>query len=594
MKVLMTGNEALARGAYEAGVLVASAYPGTPSTEIMENFSQYEGVYAEWAPNEKVAAEVAMGAAVRGVRSFASMKHVGLNVAADPFMSFAYHGSNGGFVIITADEPNMHSSQNEQDNRLFSKLAKVVCLEPSDSQECLDYMKAAFEISETFDTTVMIRVTTRICHSKSPVMMGERKVPEVKVFSKNPEKYIMVPAHSRKRHPVIEENLLKLASFSDKTDLNGIEYFDTKVGIICNGISYQYVKEVMGDQASYLKIGFSNPLPEMKIREFASKVDTLYVIEENEPFMEMQIKSWGIHCIGKDLFPICGEFSPELIREKLLKIPSTSTYENELQAPLRPPVLCAGCPHRGLYQELGKYKKKAFFSGDIGCYTLGYLPPFEAMDLSIDMGASITAAQGFQRANEWATDSQDTLKPFALIGDSTFFHSGITGLINMTYNQTPITTIILDNSITAMTGHQENPGTGISAMGNIADKLSIENLVLACGIKKENLVVIDPYNLEETKKAIKAGFDAVEPYVIISRRECALIKEIQIQRAHQKCQVNWDKCRFCKACIRTGCPALQINQEVNKVQIDSVQCNGCTVCLQVCPFKAIEKGGDLA
>jgi indolepyruvate ferredoxin oxidoreductase alpha subunit len=321
-------------------------------------------------------------------------------------------------------------------------------------------------------------------------------------------------------------------------------------------------------------------------------VDLLYVIEENEPFMETQIKSWGINCVGKDVFPICGEFSPELLREKLLGVEPSGSYGIESAPPSRPPVLCAGCPHRGLFHELGKYKKKAFFSGDIGCYSLGYLPPFEAMDLTIDMGASISAAQGFQRANEMADKDNATLKPFALIGDSTFFHSGITGLVNMTYNNTPITTIILDNSITAMTGHQDNPGTGVSASGNITDKLSIEKLVLACGVKPENLLIVDPYDLESTKEAIKLGYQAVEPFVIITRRECALLKPVQIERSKMKCQVDPEKCRFCKACIRTGCPALQIDRENSKVFIDTVQCNGCSVCFQVCPYKAIEKVGE--
>jgi indolepyruvate ferredoxin oxidoreductase alpha subunit len=592
MKILMTGNEAVARGAYEAGVLVASAYPGTPSTEIMENFSQYEGVYAEWAPNEKVAAEVAMGAAVRGVRSFAAMKHVGLNVAADPFMSYAYHGSNGGFVIITADEPNMFSSQNEQDNRLYSKHAKVVCLEPSDSQECIDFMKLAFEISEKFDTTVLFRLTTRVCHSKTPVTLGERIVPPTKSFEKNARKYIMVPAHSKMRHPEIEENLKTLEEYSNISPLNKEEFNTADIGIICNGISYQYVKEVMGTNASYLKIGMSNPLPKKLIKEFAKKVKKLYIVEENEPFMETQIKSWGIECTGKDILPICGEFSPELIREVFLGIKSESTYTAENTAPSRPPVLCAGCPHRGLYYELGKYKKKAFFSGDIGCYTLGYLPPFEAMDLSIDMGASISAAQGFQRGNQMASEENEKLKPFALIGDSTFFHSGITGLLNMTYNNTPVTTIILDNSITAMTGHQENPGTGVSAMGSVSQKVDIEKIVLACGIKEENIVTVDPYDLKATKAAVKAGYEATDPFVIITKRECALLKPIMKQREKLKCTIDSEKCKFCKACIRTGCPALQIDHENNKVFIDNLQCNGCTVCMQVCPYNAIEKVGE--
>jgi indolepyruvate ferredoxin oxidoreductase alpha subunit len=592
MKVLMTGNEATARGAYEAGALVGSAYPGTPSTEILENFSQYDGVYGEWAPNEKVAAEVAMGAAVRGVRAFAAMKHVGLNVAADPFMSYAYHGSNGGLVIVSADEPGMHSSQNEQDNRCFAQFAKVAMVEPTDSQECLDFMKEAFHISEAYDTTVLFRMTTRICHSKTPVSLGERTLGKVQPFEKNPEKYIMVPAHARKRHPQLEKNLEALRQYSNQSLLNQEEFNTNEIGIICNGISYQYAKEVLGNQASYLKIGFSHPLPDEKIRSFAKKVKQLVVIEENEPYMEKQIRSWGIDCKGKDLFPLCGEFSPELIREKLLGVKPMIHFNVADTPPSRPPVLCAGCPHRGIYHTLAKYRKKAFFSGDIGCYTLGYLPPFEAMDLSIDMGASISSAQGFQRANLFAEEDEPQLKAFALIGDGTFFHSGITGLLNMTYNQTPVTTIIMDNSITAMTGHQDNPGTGIGAMGTQSDAIQIEKLVSACGIPNENILVVDPYDLDATKKAVEAGYQADLPFVIVSRRECALLKPVQYQRQNMKCKIDPDQCKFCKSCIRTGCPALQIDAQSSKVFIDSVQCNGCTICQQVCPFDAIERIGD--
>lgn len=589
MKTIMTGNEAVARGAYEAGVLVASAYPGTPSTEIMENFSKYDGIYAEWAPNEKVATEVAVGASIRGVRSFASMKHVGVNVAADAFMSYAYHKTNGGFVLITADEPNMFSSQNEQDNRYFALFGKTALIEPSNSQECIDYMKEAFEISEKYHTPVVFRVTTRICHSKAIVELNDRVNPSVKEFEKDPKKYVMVPANSRKRHPIIEnERLAGLKEYSNNCKLNRIEMEDTKIGIITNGVSYQYAREVFGDNASYLKIGFSNPLPDKMIKEFASKVDTLYVIEENEPFMETQIKAMGINCIGKELFPICGEFSPELIREKVFGVTPKVAFTTDKEAPLRPPVLCAGCPHRGLFHELGKYKDKAFFSGDIGCYTLGFMPPLNALDSTVCMGASITAGLGFQRGNMMANETKH--KAFALIGDSTFFHSGITGLINMTYNNTPITTIILDNRITGMTGHQDNPGTGKNAMGMEAPMIDVEQLCYACGVKKENLMIVDPYDLEATKTAIKTGYEATEPFVIITKRECALLKPVIKERASMKCKVDTEKCKACKLCLKSGCPALQFNGD--KVSIDTEQCNGCTVCMQICPFDAIEKVGE--
>ena len=589
MKMLMTGNEAIARGAYEAGVLVASAYPGTPSTEIMENFSQYDGIYSEWAVNEKVACEVAIGASMRGVRSFASMKHVGLNVAADAFMSYAYHVINGGFVLITADEPSMYSSQNEQDNRYYAYFGKTALIEPTDSQDCLDFMKYAYEISEKYATPVLFRVTTRICHSKSIVELGERIVPETRELVKDIRKMLMVPANSKARHPQIENERLKyLRDYSNNCPMNKMEMNDTKIGIIANGVSYQYAKEVFGENASYLKVGMANPLPDKLIKEFAQKVDKLYVIEENEPFMETQIKAMGIECTGKDLFPIYWEFSPELIKEKILGVTSESSYKTDVQAPLRPPVLCAGCPHRGLFFELGKYKDKAFFSGDIGCYTLGAMNPLNALDSIICMGGSITGAHGFEKATEMSK-SETYKKAFGLIGDSTFFHSGITGLINAVYNNAPITTIILDNSITGMTGHQENPGTGKTVMGQIAPVIDIEALCYACGIKKENLIKVDPYDLKASKEAIKKGYEATEPFVIITKRECALLKPVIKARANMKCKVDAGKCKLCKMCLKTGCPALQLGE---KVSIDQNQCNGCTVCLQVCPFGAIERIGE--
>ncbi len=593
MKILMTGNEAIARGAYEAGVTVASAYPGTPSTEIMENFSQYKGVHSEWAVNEKVACEVAAGASIRGARSFAAMKHVGLNVAADGFMSYAYHVTNGGFVLVTADEPNMHSSQNEQDNRYFALFGKTALIEPSDSQECLDFMKEAFEISEKYETPVLFRVTTRTCHSKSIVETGERVVPPIKNFVKDMRKNLMVPAISRARHPEIEnKRLAGLREYSNNCSLNKIEYNNKaldkapSIGIITSGIAYQYSKEVMGENASYLKIGFVNPLPDKMIKEFASKVDKLYIIEENDPFIETQVRAMGINCIGKDVFPICGEYSPELLREILLGIKPHGDYNTEMQAPPRSPVLCAGCPHRGLFFELGKYRNKAYFSGDIGCYTLGAMAPLNACDSTICMGGSITGAHGFEKANVM---NNETMKAFALIGDSTFFHSGITGLINTTYNNSAITTIILDNSITGMTGHQDNPGTGKRVTGEIAQKIDIETLCYACGIKKENLLIVDPYDIKATREALKKGYEATEPFVIITKRECALLKPIIKQRANMKSKVDPDKCRSCKACLKCGCPALIFE---GKTKIDTDACNGCGVCVQICPFDAIEKVGE--
>lgn len=585
----MTGNEAIARGAYEAGVLVGSAYPGTPSTEIMENFSKYQGVYGEWAVNEKVACEVAAGASTRGVRSFAAMKHVGLNVAADAFMSYAYHAIDGGFVLINADEPGMHSSQNEQDNRHYAPLAKVAMLEPSDSQECLDFMRFAYEISEEYDTPVLMRVTTRVCHSKSIVEIGERKTPHLKPFTKDIKKMLMVPANARLRHPFIEnERLPRLRELSNNGGLNKIEYNDKKIGIITNGISYQYAKEVMGENASYLKIGFSYPLPDKMIREFAKNVDSLYVIEEGDSYMETEIKAMGIYCIGKELFPVCGEFSPELIREKLTgKLPE-EIYIIEKTAPVRPPVLCAGCPHRGLFFELGKYNDKAYFSGDIGCYSLGALQPLSAHDSLLCMGGAITVAHGFEKATQMSGADTYT-KTFSIIGDSTFFHSGVTGLINAVYNKANITMIILDNSITGMTGHQDNPGTGRTVMGEEAPVVDIKQLCHACGIKQDNLVVVDPYDLKATANAVKMGYEAKEPFVIITKRECALLKPVLKKRATIKCSVNADKCITCKVCLKSGCPALRLGE---KVTIDQESCNGCNICGQICPVGAIERTGE--
>ena len=586
-KVILSGNEAIARGAYEAGCHIASAYPGTPSTEILENFAKYEGVYAEWAPNEKVAFEVASGASIGGARTLTTMKHVGLNVAADPLFTMAYEGVNGGFVVVTADDPGMHSSQNEQDNRHYAPHAKVAMVEPSDSQECLDYMKEAYEISEKFDTLILFGVTTRVCHSKSAVELGERKSVAVRPYEKNTKKYIMIPAHSKPKHYEVEERLESLRQYSNITPLNRIEMGNTKIGIITSGISYQYSKEVFGDNASYLKIGMSYPLPDEMIREFVTKVEKLYIIEENDPYLETKIKAMGIECIGKEIIPICDELNPDILRKAILGEVNTITYTTDVQAPSRPPVLCPGCPHRGIFYQVSKYKD-VIASGDIGCYTLGMVDPLNVSDVIICMGASISAGTGIERANMVA--NRNDKKVFAFIGDSTFFHSGITGLINTVYNNTPIVTCILDNRITGMTGHQENPGTGKTLMGTPAPMIDIEKLVLACGIKAENIRVVDPYKLEETKQAVKEAHDSTEPFVIITKQPCALIKDVLKARAGIKCVIDQEKCKKCKTCLKTGCPALTFRDGV--VSIDSSMCNGCGLCKQVCPFKAIEKVGE--
>ena len=586
-KVIMTGNEAIARGAYEAGCHVASAYPGTPSTEILENFALYEGVYAEWAPNEKVGFEVASGASIGGARVLTTMKHVGLNVAADPLFTMAYEGVNGGFVVVTADDPGMHSSQNEQDNRFYAPHAKVAMIEPSNSQECIDYMKEAYEISEKFDTLVLFRVTTRISHSKTVVEVGDKKAIEVKPYEKNIKKYIMTPGHSKIKHYEVEERLEKLRQYSNTTKLNRMEMGNAKIGIITSGISYEYCREVFGENASYLKIGFSYPLPDEMIKEFASKVEKLYVVEENDPYLENSVKALGISCIGKEVIPICEELNPDIIRRGILGEENKITYTADTNPPSRPPVLCPGCPHRGIFYAVSKYKD-VIASGDIGCYTLGMNAPLSVTDTVICMGASISAGVGMERASIVA--NREDKKVFAFIGDSTFFHSGVTGLIESVYNNTPIVSVILDNRITGMTGHQENPGTGRTLQNREAPMVDIEALVLACGIKKENIKVVDPYKIEETSKAVKEAHDSTEPFVIITKQPCALIKDVLKKRANLKCKVDVEKCKKCKMCLKTGCPALKFQNGV--VEIDESMCNGCEICKQVCPFDAIEKVGE--
>jgi len=588
MKKLLTGNEAIARGAYEAGCLIACAYPGTPSTEILENVSQYEEIRSEWSTNEKVALEVASGASIAGARSLVAMKHVGLNVAADPMFTMAYEGVNGGMVIITADEPGTHSSQNKQDNRLYAPHAKLALVEPSNSQECKDFVKYAFEISETYDTPVLIRVTTRVCHSKSIVELGKREEIGIKEYTKDIRKYIMVPANSKVKHVEIEnERLPRLKEYSNTTPLNRIEWGDKKIGIITSGISYLHAKEVFGDKASYLKIGFSYPLPDRLIKEFAHEVETLYVIEENDPYIENFVKAMGIDCIGKELIPMCGELSPQIIRQAILKEEEKESYEVDINVPARPPALCAGCPHRGIFYAVSKYKDKIISTSDIGCYTLGMSAPLGVGDISICMGAGITAGIGFDRVNQMADRNK---KVFGFIGDSTFFHSGITGLIDAVYNGTNMVIVILDNRITAMTGHQENPGTGKNIMGQETPMVDIESIVKAVGVKEENIRVIDPYKLDETNKAVKEAYDSEGLFVIITKQPCALIKDVQRKRKELYCEVNQEKCRKCKTCLKIGCPAISFKDNV--VSIDKAQCNGCTVCLQVCPFESIEFNGE--
>ena len=570
----MLGNKALARGLYEGGCSIASSYPGTPSTEVTEELAKYDEVYCEWAPNEKVALEVAVGAAFAGKRSFCAMKHVGLNVAADPLFTSSYTGSNAGIVIVVADDPGMHSSQNEQDSRHYAIAAKLPMLEPSDSQEACDFAKRAYEISEEFDTPVFVKMCTRVAHSQSIVKKKERKVPEQTPYEKNITKYVMTPANAIRRHPVVEERTRKLIEFAETTDLNRVEMGDTKIGIITSSTCYQYAKEVFGERASILKLGLINPLPEKLIRDFAAKVEKLIVVEELDPIIENHCRQMGLSVIGKDVLPMEGEFSQNLLAEKLgEEVPTYYSLEENL--PGRPPLMCAGCPHRGLFYTLSK--NKCTVIGDIGCYTLGAAAPLNAMDMNLCMGASVSSLHGFNKA----MGEKGEKKTVGVIGDSTFMHSGMTGLANIAYNQSNSTVIILDNSITGMTGHQQNPTTGYNIKGDPAGKIDLESLCRAMSINR--VVVVDPYDLEECDRVLKEELAAEEPSVIISRRPCALLKYV---KHNPPLHVDEEKCIGCKSCMRLGCPALSVRN--GKAEIDTTQCVGCNVCTQMCKFDALK------
>jgi len=579
MKRIILGNEAIARGAFEAGITVATAYPGTPSTEITEYISKYDNIYSEWSPNEKVALEVAIGASYGGARAICSMKHVGLNVAADPLFTVSYTGINGGLIIVVADDPGMHSSQNEQDSRHYARASKVPMLEPSDSQECKDFIKKAIEISEDFDTPVILRLTTRVSHSRSIVEDGEKVDYKLKDYNKNFQKYVMMPAMARQRHIEVEKRFNSLLAFSENTDINQIEINNPDIGVITSGICYQYAKEALGSSVSYLKLGMVYPLPEKMISEFSQKVDKLYVIEELDPFIEEQIKKLGIDVNGKNLFPIIGEVNSQLIKEKinhtLLENPSII----DIDTPIRPPVMCAGCPHRGAFYVFKKLK--LVVSGDIGCYTLGALPPSEAMDTCVCMGASIGVAHGMEKAR--GTDfSSNTI---SILGDSTFIHSGITGLIDIVYNKGTSTVVILDNSITGMTGHQQNPSTGYTIKGEATQYIDIVKLCEAIGIK--NVRIADPFKLKEFENILQEELSKKEPSVVISQRPCALLKNVKFDSV---LSINQDKCKKCKACLAIGCPAItNIN---NVIEVDQSLCVGCNLCKELCKFDAFEKAGN--
>lgn len=579
-KRILLGNEAIARGAYEAGVKVSAAYPGTPSTEVSESLVQYDEIYAEWAPNEKVATEVAIGASIAGVRSMCVMKHVGMNVAADPLYTAAYTGVRGGLVLVVADDPGMYSSQNEQDSRMVARAAMVPIVEPSDSAEAKEFMKYAYDLSEKYDIPVILRSTTRLSHSQGLVELEERAEPFDIPYERDMAKYVMMPGNAIKRHVVVEARMKQMAEDANSLPINRVEYNDLSVGFITNGIAYQYVKEAM-PQASVLKLGLLNPLPRKLIEEFAAKVDKLYIFEELEPVVEEQVKSWGIQkAVGKEIFTVQGEYSANLIRERVLG--QTSQVDKAAQVPARPPILCPGCPHRSVYTVLNKLKIHA--AGDIGCYTLGAVAPLSVIDTTICMGASISTLHGMEKAK-----GREYIKSWvAVIGDSTFMHTGINSLMNMVYNQATGTVIILDNSTTGMTGHQDHAATGKTLKGQVVPAINIYGLCKSLGI--EHVCEVDAFDQAELERVIKeeVARDAVS--VIITKAPCALLKGIKFPN---KCRPLPDKCKKCGACLRPGCPALTKNED-GTISIDETMCNGCGLCKQLCKFDAINlvKAGE--
>ncbi len=574
MKALMLGNEAVARGLYEAGCSFVSSYPGTPSTEITECAAKYEELYAEWAPNEKVALEAAFGASLAGKRSFCAMKHVGLNVAADPLFTISYTGVNAGLVIGVADDAGMHSSQNEQDSRHYAQAAKIPMLEPSDSAEALRFAKLAYELSEEYDTAVLIKMCTRVSHSQSVVEPGERMLPEQKKYEKSPGKYIMMPANAKRRHPVVEARTKALTAWAERAEINRIEEgSDMSQGIITSSTCYQYVKEAFGDTYPVLKLGMIWPMPEQKIIDFAASVDRLVVVEELDGFIEAHCRNLGLSVVGKELFSNIGELSQNLVKEKLGGAVQVGACLEE-DIPARPPVMCAGCPHRSIFYVLKKLNLTVL--GDIGCYTLGAVPPLSAIDTTICMGASVSGLHGFVKAG----DGESAGKSVAVIGDSTFIHSGVTGLINIAYNESDATVIVLDNSITGMTGHQQNPTTGYNLKGEPCTKIDLESLCHAVGIRRVR--VVDPYDMEVCRAAVEEELAAKEPSVIISRRPCALLK--YVKHPGPICS-DPEKCKGCKACMNIGCPAISMVD--GKATIDATLCVGCGVCEQLCKFGAL-------
>lgn len=579
MKKLLLGNAAVARGAYEAGVTVVASYPGTPSTEITEEIAKYDEIYSEWSPNEKVAAEVAIGASIGGARSMSCMKHVGLNVMADPVFTVSYTGVNGGLVFCVADDPGMHSSQNEQDSRHYAKASKIMMLEPSDSQECKVFTKQAFALSESFDTPVFLRLTTRVSHSQSLVDLEDRENVELKPYEKNIGKYVMMPGNAIKRHVVVEDRMVALQAFAETTDLNTVEKNGSRIGVISAGIAHVYAKEALGDKVDYLKLGMVYPLPEKKLIDFASQYDKVYVIEELDPVIETHCRSLGIANIeGKNHFTLLGEYTSNMIKKVVLGEEAADVCRPAEAIPGRPPVMCAGCPHRGTFYVLKKLG--LVVSGDIGCYTLGAVAPLQAVDTTICMGASVSAALGMAKAR----GAEFNKKLVSVIGDSTFMHSGITGLVDIVYNKGNNTVIILDNSITGMTGHQNNPTTGYTIKGEETKQVNLITLCKAIGI--EHVAVCDPFDVKAFEKVVKEEVEREEPSVIIAQRPCALLKTVKYT-GH--CEIT-DACKNCKMCMKLGCPAITVKED--KVVIDSTQCNGCGLCTNVCPFHAIVKEED--
>jgi indolepyruvate ferredoxin oxidoreductase alpha subunit len=582
----MSGDEAVARGAWEAGVSVAAAYPGTPSTEILENISLYKDeIYCTWANNEKTATEIAIGASIGGVRALAAMKHVGMNVASDPIFSAAYTGVNAGLLIVSADDPGCHSSQNEQDNRLYAPHAKLGMLEPSDSQECKEFTKAAFELGEKFDLVMLLRMTTRVCHSKSVVELGERAGAPPVAYTSKPEKYAMLPVNARKRHVAVEQNLNRLKEYAYSSPLNRVEDNGSSIGVISSGISYMHAKEAFGDSVNYLKLGITYPISDRLVREFAAGLEKVYIIEEGEGYLESYVKALGIPCTGKEMLGCQGELDAHKIRQAFGLEAEPEIYEAGINAPPRPPVLCAGCPHRGFYYAMSVRKDKIIAVGDIGCYSLGVNAPFYGFDIGICMGSGFSIPIGLSKAAKLQGDKR---KVFGILGDSTFYHSGFTSLLDAVHTCADVCLCVLDNSITAMTGHQENAGTQKDLMGYEVPAIDIVQMIYSTGIDKSRVKIVDPIDQEQMGAAIDEALETEGIFVIVAKRPCALLKEVIKANRGARCVIDQDKCRGCKACMKIACPAMAFENK-KAIIADPASCTGCELCAQMCKFDAISR-----